>query len=239
MPSLALANDMKLIQYVKDFVSLLYPPLCASCERPLYEHETYVCSYCLFHLPITNFHVDEANAAAKQLWGRVHLKRVSSYLYFVPETGVQRLLHQLKYASRPELGTWLGAQYGHMLKDTAFSRADVIIPVPLHPKKHKQRGYNQSEYFGKGLSETLHIPLEVDNLIRHSLTASQTTKSRFERFENMQTIFEVRNPSSLHDKHILLVDDVLTTGATIEACAHKLLEIPHVRVSVVTLAYTK
>ena len=230
---------MKLIQYLRNFVSLLYPPLCASCERPLYEHETYICSYCLYHLPITHFHLDESNVAAKQLWGRVCLERVASYLYFIPDTGVQRLLHQLKYASKPELGAWLGSQYGRALIDTEFSRADVIVPVPLHPKKHKQRGYNQSEYFGRGLSESLHIPLKVDNLIRHTLTESQTTKSRFERFKNMQTIFEVRNPSSLQDKHILLVDDVLTTGATIEACAHKLLEIPHVRISVVTLAYTK
>lgn len=230
---------MTLICYLKNFISLLYPALCTGCRRPLYAHETFICTYCWYHLPLTNFHIDPNNAAAKQLWGRVKLERVTSMLYFIEDTSVQRILHHLKYFSKPGLGEVLGAKYAEMLKDTDFSQVDLLIPVPLHPRKLKQRGYNQSMHLAKGLHQALGIPLITDNLIRHTLAESQTTKKRYERYENMRTIFEVKDPVAIQGRHVLLVDDVLTTGATVEACANKLLEIPDVRVSVLTLAYTK
>jgi len=230
---------MKLIRYLRNFLSLLYPELCSGCKRPLYEHEELICSYCWYQLPVTNFHLDTANAAAKQLWGRVKIERVASYLYFVKESNVQYILYHLKYFSKPRLGEVLGVKYGELLQGSNFTNADIILPIPLHPKKFKKRGYNQSEYVAKGLSRAMCIPVITDNLFRHTLAESQTTKKRYERYENMRTIFEVKDPEALVGKHILLVDDVLTTGATIEACANKLLEIPDVKVSVVTLAYTK
>ncbi|MDM8177288.1 MAG: phosphoribosyltransferase family protein [Pseudosphingobacterium sp.] len=228
-----------MIRYFQALVSLLYPELCAGCKRSLYEHESLICTHCLYHLPITNFHLDPANAASKQLWGRVPLQVVSSYLYYVKGSTVQNILHHLKYFNKPEIGNMLGKRYGELLYCSTFRHVDLIVPVPLHPKKLKKRGYNQSEFFAKGLSESFKVPIETGNLIRHTRTESQTTKRRYERYENMKEIFEVLKPQTFQDKHILLVDDVLTTGATIEACAYKLLEIAGVRVSVVTLAYTK
>lgn len=230
---------MNIASYIKGFFSLFYPELCVGCSAPLYDHEQLICSYCWYNLPVTNFHRDSENASAKQLWGRVKLKNTTSYLYFGKGSNVQQILHHFKYFSKPEIGLMLGERYGKVLSETDFNTADVIVPVPLHPKKMKKRGYNQSAYFGKGLSESMHVPLIVNNLIRHTLAESQTTKKRYERYENMRTIFEVKNPETLVGKHVLLVDDVLTTGATIEACTQKLLEIPDVTVSVATLAYTK
>lgn len=228
-----------MIQYVRAFISLLYPELCAGCLQSLYEHEELICTHCLYHLPVTNFHQDTANAAGKQLWGRVHLQAVSSYLYYVKGSIVQNLLYHLKYFNKPEIGNMLGKRYGELLTNSAFRHVDLIVPVPLHPKKLKKRGYNQSEFFAKGLSERFKVPIEVGNLVRPTRTESQTMKRRYERYENMKDTFEVLRPDVFEQKHLLLVDDVLTTGATIEACSHKLLEIPGVRVSVLTLAYTK
>lgn len=230
---------MNLSRYLRDFFSLLFPPLCTGCNRSLYAHENLICSYCWYNLPVTNFHLDEENAAAKQLWGRVKLERAASYLYFVKHSSVQQIMHHLKYFSKPEIGILLGEQYGLLLLKSDFNSVDVIIPVPLHPKKLRKRGYNQSEYFGKGLSKSMNAPLLTENMFRHSLAESQTTKKRYERYENMQSIFNVKDPKALENKHILLVDDVLTTGATIEACANTLLQVPGVKVSVATLAYTK
>lgn len=228
-----------MLAYLRNFLSLLYPDLCVGCKKPLYEHEELICSYCWYQLPHTNFHRDRNNAAAKQLWGRVNLEQVTAYLYFVKNTNVQHILHQLKYLGKQEIGLVLGRKYGQILQDTIFHKADFILPVPLHPKKLKRRMYNQSECFAKGLSESMDIPIEIGNLIRHTQQASQVAKNRFERYENMRSAFQVKNPELLAGKHLLLVDDVLTTGATIEACANELLAIPHVKVSVVTLAYTK
>lgn len=226
-------------RYLKAFISLLYPELCAGCMRSLYEHEELICTHCLYHLPVTNFHLDAKNAAGKQLWGRVQVTAVASYLYYVKGTAVQNVLHQLKYFKKPEIASMLGKRYGAVLAASPFIDADLLVPVPLHPKKLKKRGYNQSEFFAKGLSEQFGLPVESANLIRHTRTESQTTKRRYERYENMKDIFEVLEPSAFAFKHLILVDDVLTTGATIEACANKLLQIPGVRVSVLTLAYAK
>lgn len=228
-----------MIRYLKNFLSLLYPALCVGCEKPLYEHEELICSYCWYHLPVTNFHQDQHNAAAKQLWGRVKLEFVTSYLYFIKASNVQHILHHLKYFDAPAVGAILGKRYGELLNETGYSNADIIVPVPLHPKKLRKRGYNQSEYFAEGLSKSMQLPIAVGNLVRHTLAESQTTKKRFERYENMKAIFDVTEPKAFINKHVLLVDDVLTTGATIEACASKLLAISGVKVSVVTLAYTK
>lgn len=228
-----------MIRFLRAFVSLLYPELCTGCMRALYEHERLICTHCLYHLPVTNFHQDAANAASKQLWGRVPLKAVASYLYYVKGSPVQNMLRHLKYFNKPEIGYILGKYYAATLATSSFRGADFIVPVPLHPKKLKKRGYNQSEFFAKGLSEQFKLPIKSNNLIRHTRTESQTTKRRYERYENMKDIFEVVNPNAFTDKHIILVDDVLTTGATIEACANRLLEIPGVSISVLTLAFTK
>ncbi len=147
-------------------------------------------------------------------------------------------MHQLKYNNKPEIAVKLGEMYGHTLQGSEFKNTDVIIPVPLHPQRLKERGYNQSDYFARGLSNMLEIPLNPNILKRSIATGTQTKKSRFSRYENMKDVFEVTDPVLIAGKHILLVDDVITTGATIEACSMKLLEIPDTRISIATIAFT-
>lgn len=219
---------------------LLFPNLCVGCDRLLNQAEKLTCTHCQYHLPVTNFHLDDENPAAKQLWGRVKLQHVFSYLYYTKDSTVQRMLYHLKYFSNPKIGYEIGRQYGAILAETDhLLNVDLIVPVPLHPRKLKERGYNQSEYFAKGLSEAMNIRFLSDALVRDTSTVSQTKKNRYERYQNMESIFQLKGTDILKAKHVLLVDDVLTTGATIEACANALLEVPYLQISVATIAYTK
>ncbi len=225
--------------YLNDFISLFYPELCAGCSKNLFNNETVICTDCLYHLPYTNFHEDSNNRVAKQLWGRVPFHAASAYLYFRRGTRVQNLLHQFKYNQRPEVGIRLGEMYGLELKKTdTFKSVDLIVPVPLHPSKLRKRGYNQSAYFAQGLSNNMGIPVQNDLLNRIVPTETQTRKSRFVRYENMKDVFQSTNEQGLSNKHILLVDDVITTGATIEACAIELLGSPGTKISIATIAFT-
>lgn len=224
--------------HLRDFVSLFFPPACAGCGAVLGKGEQVICVACAYHLPYTHFHKDPANRGARQLWGRVPLEGVTAYLYFYEPSRVQNIVHQLKYRNRPDIGVAMGRKYGEVLCDTApYSKADCIIPVPLHPRKLRRRGYNQSTSFGQGLSIAMQKPLIEKGLRQCRPTKSQTKKGRYQRFENSRKVFEVTDPDLLSGRHILLVDDVLTTGATVEACAAALLADPTVRVSVVTLAH--
>jgi ComF family protein len=190
-------------------------------------------------LPFTDFHLQPDNAVAQQFWGRVPIEAASALLYFSKGSRVQNLMHQLKYKNKPEVGVYLGKLAGKcLLENAVFAAADVIIPVPLHKQKLLKRGYNQSLSFAEGLAEKLQVPVSVDNLIRTTGTESQTKKSRTSRYENMKEVFSVKNPSLLTGKHVLLVDDIITTGATLEACCNVLLEIPGVKISIAAIAYT-
>lgn len=225
--------------YIEDFFSLLYPDLCAGCKTNLFKSEHVVCTSCKYHLPYTNFHLDTHNKASRQLLGRFDFNAVASYLYFTKSSRVQNIMHQLKYNNRPETGSKMGEMYGDVLKNsTIFNSADLIVPVPLHPDRLKKRGYNQSEFFAKGLAKSMNIPVG-NELKRKISTESQTKKSRFSRYENMKDVFYVAEPEKIAGKHILLVDDVLTTGATIEACALQLLKMPQTTISIATIAFTE
>jgi ComF family protein len=189
-------------------------------------------------LPKTWFHNDPDNPLNKVFWGRVQLEAVASYVYFQKGSTVQHLLHQLKYKDRPGIGVKLGKWYGLELKQAdIFREAELIIPVPLHPRKLQKRGYNQSEAFADGLVSVMGIRPENRCLYRKVYSQTQTRKTRFDRWENVENIFAVKYPDRIRGRHILLVDDVLTTGATLEACAQALLEVPGVKVSVATIAY--
>lgn len=226
---LALANDL---------LGLFFPKLCLACGEHLLRGEDAICSICHFHLPKTYFHNDPDNPLNKVFWGRVNLEGVASYLYFQKGSTVQHLLHLLKYKGKEEIGVRLGQWYGLDLKFAApFRDAGLIIPVPLHPAKKRKRGYNQSEAFAEGLASVMTGRLETRALYRRVNTKTQTRKSRYDRWENVENIFAVRNPEKLRYQHVLLVDDVLTTGATLEACARALLDVPGVKVSVVTIAF--
>jgi len=171
-------------------------------------------------------------------WGRIRIHSAATFLNFTKSGRVQRLVHQLKYKSKTEVGILLGELYGRDLKKaTLFENVDVIIPVPLHWKKQKQRGFNQSEMFGRGLAKAMKVKLDCETLIRNVATETQTKKSRIQRWENVSEVFELKDEAQLEGKHILLVDDVITTGSTLEASANKLLSIPDVKVSVATIAF--
>ena len=221
-----------------DFISLIYPTCCINCEDLLQKKELHICTQCRLELPLTNFHLQPTdNTITQRFWGKVPLRFAMAYLLFSKKSVVQDLLHNLKYNSQPEIGEMLGMWYGSQLKEADFAaQFDLIIPVPMHPKKRVLRGYNQSDAFAKGLSVTMEIDWQADALIKIKHTTSQTKKSRMARAENVRNVFEVKNPAQLKGKNILLVDDVITTGATLESCAEKLLLADVKSVSIATIA---
>src|SRR5690606_27775329 len=211
-------------EYLGDFVSLVFPQACQACGRSLQRQEHILCTYCRRHLPCTGFHNEDDNDMAKQFWGRVDIRVAASFLYFRKGESVQRLLHRLKYRKQAGIGLYFGKLYGNTLKDLpGFSEADVICPLPLHRERQRKRGYNQSEYFAFGLGQTMHKTVDSTLLVRERRTESQTARSRFDRFLNMKNAFSVPDPRRLFGRHILLVDDVITTGATLTACAAEIL----------------
>lgn len=227
-----------ILSLAEDLFSLFFPNLCLGCGEHLVKGEETICSICHFHLPKTYFHNDPDNPLNKVFWGRVNLEAVAAYVYFQKGSTVQSLLHQLKYKNKPGIGTRLGKWYGNdLIYAEVFKEVELIIPVPLHPKKERKRGYNQSLAFAEGLASVMPAKLESGCLYRKVNTKTQTRKSRYDRWENVENIFAVKNPGKIRGRHVLLVDDVLTTGATIEACAQALLEVPGVKVSVATIAF--
>ncbi|MFI5137835.1 MAG: ComF family protein [Sphingobacteriales bacterium] len=226
--------------YLADFVSLLFPELCAACRESLVANEHLICTGCLFNLPFTNFHLQADNIVAQQFWGKLPLEGAYALLYFTKGGKTQNLMHQFKYKGMRQIGNLLGNIAGEQLtKNEIFKTADLIVPVPLHKKRMIQRGYNQSACFAEGLSEKINAAVEDNNLVREVATETQTHKSRFARFENMKEVFNVKHPEKLANKHILLVDDVITTGSTLEACGAELLKIPGLRLSIATIAYAE
>ena len=221
-----------------DLFGLFFPNLCLGCGQPLIRGEEVICSICHFHLPKTYFHNDPENPLNRVFWGRVNLEAVTAFLYSQKGSMVQQLLHQLKYKDRQEIGIRIGKWYGQELCHAdPFRDAELIIPVPLHPKKLRKRGYNQSQAFAEGLSAVMKAGTETGCLCRKVDSSTQTRKARYNRWENVENIFAVRHPEKIRGRHILLVDDVITTGATLEACAQALLGVPGVKVSVATIAY--
>jgi ComF family protein len=226
--------------YLADFLSLIFPQLCNSCKCNLTRQEKLICTECIYHLPYTDFHQHTDHIVAQQFWGKIELEASYALLYFNKGTNVQHLLHNFKYRNVPQIGNTLGNMAGlRLLNHDKFKTVDLIIPVPLHPSRLRKRGYNQSTRFAAGLAEKLDALVTEHNLVRARATATQTRKSRFARFENMRSAFAIKNPDALKDKHILLVDDIMTTGSTLEACAQKLLGIDGVRLSIATIAYAE
>ncbi len=230
---------ISVVSLLDDFLSLIYPRICMACGNNLLKHEDCVCTSCLYHLPKTSFHLENDNPVNKLFWGRVKLESSAAFYYYNKGSKVQNLIHKLKYKGNKEIGVYIGKQYGfHLNSSEDFSNVDIIIPVPLHYKKQIKRGYNQSLLIASGLAESMKKQVSSDNLYRKFESETQTKKTRYKRWENVSEIFEVKKPELLENQHILLVDDVITTGATIEACANALLKIKGVKVSVVALAST-
>ena len=223
-----------------DFLSLIFPRYCYACHIALVKGEKYVCTDCRIKLPYTDLHRDQQglyNPVLKRFWGKVPVRFVLPYLHFRRAGRVQRLLHQLKYKGAQEIGETLGSWYGSELNGHGYSKEfDLIVPVPLHPRKLRQRGYNQAESFARGLAGELGLPCKGDILVRDKNSGTQTRKSRAERWQNVEGIFRVKQPEEVTDKRILLADDVITTGSTLEACANTLLQAGCREVSVVAIA---
>jgi len=220
-----------------DFIDLMFPNLCVVCGNNLQKNEHQLCLSCLVDIPRTNYHLIEENPIEKRFWGKVPVCRATSYFFFQKGSSFQKLLHLLKYKGNKEIGELMGKYAAIDLIDAPdFASVDLIIPVPLHPQKYKSRGYNQSEWIGKGISLILNKPQDTSTLQRVRENPSQTRKSVYERFENTEGIFELSNNSLLVGKHVLLVDDVLTTGSTLEACIRALLKTEGIKISVFTLA---
>ena len=232
---------MKLLTtYWNDFTALIFPQLCQACGNTLVSNEDLICTACHYDLPYTNFHQQPDNVVARQFCGRIELRSAYVLLYFSKGGKVQNMMHKLKYRNTPKLGNKLGEIAGKQLLTSEFHQdVDFIIPVPLHPRKLKQRGYNQSAQFAEGLAEKMDIPVDTVNLIRLKHTDTQTKKSRFSRYENMKDVFGVRDTQKFAGKHLLLVDDIITTGSTLEACGLELLKIPGVKISVAAIAYAE
>jgi len=221
----------------RHLVNLFYPNLCKSCGNALNEQEEVICISCLLRLPKTGFHMHDENPVSRIFWGRVNIKAATSFLFFSKMGRVQSLIHQLKYKRQKEVGLLIGKLFGDdLLNSPYYTDIDFIIPVPLHPKKLKTRGYNQSLMIANGLQESMGIEV-FTGLQRKAHSSTQTRKSRYERWENVKDIFEIKEHKRLESKSVLLVDDVLTTGATLEACAQVLLDISGLQISIATLAY--
>ncbi len=224
---------MKLLSGILD---LLYPVVCVNCGNSLVINESILCTICFVKLPLTNFHKYPDNDLVKALWGRVDIDFATAYLYFKKAGITQKLLHNLKYRGRKDIGIYLGTKFGRQLKETEFvSTVDYLIPVPLHKSKAKSRGFNQSQLICEGLRDALSIPVFTD-LSRISFTDTQTRKKRFDRWLNVSQKFVLTNPEVLEGKRILLVDDVFTTGATIEACCQSLKTVKNIEIGIATLA---
>lgn len=219
------------------FVHLFFPRQCAVCGVTLQEGEEGICIGCNIDMPRTNYHTYKDNHAERMFWGRMPLVRATSFFFYHKGSDFRRILHQLKYGGRKDLGTIMGRLMAAELLAAGFFRdVDVIIPIPLHPRKQKLRGYNQSECIARGVASVTGIPIDATSVLRKRHTETQTRKSAFERWENVDGIFLLHRPERFAGKHVLLIDDVLTTGATVTACADAFKEVEGVRISVLTLA---
>lgn len=226
------------MRYLNDFISLFYPRTCFSCGNRLVTNEKVLCTACHLNLPKTNFHLLSDNPINKVFWGRVVVESATSLYFYTKGGKVQYMIHQLKYKNHKEVGIYLGELLGNeLIESSLFKDVDLIIPIPLHQKKLKKRGFNQAEVFAIGLGNVMNKTVDSRTVIRTIATSTQTKKGRYKRWENVNEIFKVTDSDVLSGKHILLVDDVITTGATMEACIQVLKQIPDVKVSVGSIAY--
>ena len=221
----------------ESIINLFFPKVCSGCSSFLLSNENVICTVCRHDIPLTNHHLNPENDAFKKFYGRIPIIHTSALFYFHKKGIVQELIHNLKYKGHEEIGTILGEWYAEDLKNIDLLQSvDEIIPVPLHSKKLKERGYNQITTFGKALSSSLNLTYNDSLLIRNVYSKTQSKKNLLGRTEGIETIFDVSFTKENHNKHFLLIDDVITTGATLEACSRALLKIPGAKISIVCMA---
>lgn len=221
----------------KNLINLFLPPICEACKLPLGDNEKIVCTTCRHELPITNFHFNDTDAVKKLFYGRIQLENATALLHFSKKGLVQELLHNLKYRGHEQIGLFLGNWLGGELQNIdAYKTVDMVVPVPSHKKSKRERGYNQVTKFGKAIANALNADYREDALLKIKLTNTQVFKDRNTRFEDIHERFILGNTDGLNGKHILLADDIITTSATIEACALLLQTIPNIKISLATMA---
>ena len=220
------------------FSHLFYPHICSGCGNDIIQQEHFLCLSCLHSLPFTGFETYPGNPVEKNFWGRIEISNAMSLLHFAKDTVLQNLLHQFKYKGKKEIGVFFGKMMGeYIMQSGRFSQIDALVALPLFASREKKRGYNQAAVLCSGISRQMHLPVLENAISRIKATETQTHKSRIARWQNMEGKFILTNSSFLNNKHVLLVDDVITTGATLEACASAMMEATNVKVSIATLAY--
>ncbi len=222
---------------LNSLLSLFFPETCCACGNPIVEGETFICLHCLCKLPLTGYHQHLSNPAEERFRGKFEYEKIASFLHFEKGGHAQKIVHQIKYKNNEVFGIWLGQCMAEEIAvSDFFSEIDLIVPIPLHKKKRKKRGYNQAEALASGISQKLGIPCNIENLQKIKANTSQTKKGRYERWLNSLETFMVRDTEIFANKHILLIDDVITTGATIESCVHCIQSNNNTKISVLTLA---
>ena len=217
---------------------LFYPHICSGCGSDLVNENNLLCLQCISDLPHTNFAMHANNPVEKSFWGRLAITAAMSEFYFTKGTLIQTLIHEFKYKGNKDVGLYLGAIMGNsLLSSNRFTKIDALIPLPLFADKEFKRGFNQATILCNGISEVMNIPVINNNVIRTRFTETQTKKHRTERWKNVEGSFEIKNPKEITGKHILLVDDVVTTGATLEACGAEMLKVEGSQLSIATLAF--
>lgn len=217
----------------------IFPRFCHVCNRRLSFQEPYICISCMDDIPLTRQHEKDFNDVEQLLAGKARIEKASSLFYYIKGSKYANILHDVKYRNQPKVARWLARRLSNELYENGyFEGIDIIVPVPLHITKKADRGYNQSEFIAHGFSDTAHIPV-INALLAKKAHATQTHKGIYERWENIQDTFKVKSPDIIEGKHILLVDDVITTGATILSAANELLKIEGVKVSVLSMALAK
>jgi len=230
-------NNLYINTILTDFIALLYPEICIGCGTSLLLHDKMICFKCSLDLPYTHFEDMNENPVERLFWFKTKIEHASAGFFFSKKGKIQKMIHSFKYHGNSEAAIFMGEQLGALIKKSSrFKNIDLIIPVPLHPKKFKKRGFNQAERIAFGMSVILNIPVNTHALIRAEHNETQTKKALFNRWTNVESIFKIFDSSTVKGKHVLLVDDVITSGSTIEACANQILQIPNTKVSITTLA---
>lgn len=230
-----------LSELIRDVASLFFPARCAVCGEPLTEGERTICTLCRMTAPLTGYWRDVDNPVARRCWGQLPVERASGFLFFVHRSGWRELIHGFKYRGAWRTAREMGEWYGRYLRESGlYDGVECVVPLPLHPFKRCRRGYNQSEYIAEGIARQLGVPVERRSVYRRRNTASQALKSRHERPANVEGAFAVRHAERLAGRHILLVDDVMTTGSTLLSCAGEILRaVPDCRISLAALAVSQ
>lgn len=222
-----------------DIIHLFFPHVCVGCGSDILEDKQQLCLHCLSQLPVTNFFDQPGNPVEKNFYGRLAVRNAGAAYFFTKGSLMETLVYELKYRGNKDIGYYLGKLLGGFLQNNSrFATIDALVPLPLNPRRQRKRGYNQATLLCEGMASVWNKPVLDKAIVRKVYTETQTQKGRITRWENMKGVFEVAEPSAIQNKHILMVDDVVTTGASLEACGAEILKVPGATLSIATLAYT-